>query len=126
MRKYNQKNIKWWVGTFSCVALFAVIIFFGWEKMSFIRNGVELEASIVQSSDSPLYIVEGQAPRAKHLKLNGREIFIDKEGFFREVLILQDGYSVTSLYAEDKFGKISEKEFKMYLNKNSSSFALNE
>ncbi len=126
MTKYNRKNIKWWIGTFSCVALFGVIIFFGWQKMSFIREGVRLEASISGATDSPLYIVEGKAPRAKHLKLNGREIFIDKEGFFREVLVPQPGYSVTSLYAEDKFGKISEKEFKMYLNKNSSSLALIE
>ena len=118
------KNIKWWIGFASCFALFAVIIFFSWEKMSFIRKGVELEATISLSRDSSLYIVEGKAPRAKHLKLNGREIFIDKEGIFKEILIPQPGYSVTSLYAEDKFGKITEKEFKLYVNNNSSSFAL--
>ncbi len=118
------KNIKWWVGFVSCFALFAVIISFGWEKMSFIRKGVELEATMSESEDSPVYLVEGKAPRAKHLKINGREIFIDKEGVFKEVLVPQPGYSVISLYAEDKFGKITEKEFKLYVNKNSSSFAL--
>ncbi len=113
------------MGFVSCFALFAVIIFFGWEKMSFIRKGVELEAKITESSESPIYIVEGKAPRAKHLKLNGREIFIDKEGTFKEVMVPQPGYSITSLYAEDKFGKITEKEFKLYIN-NNTSFALSE
>lgn len=125
METYKTKNIKWWMGFVSCFALFAVIIFFGWEKMSFIRKGVELEARITESSESPIYVVEGKAPRAKHLKLNGREIFIDKEGTFKEVMIPQPGYSITSLYAEDKFGKITEKEFKLYIN-NNTSFALSE
>ncbi len=123
MVKYRRKNIKWWVRLFSYGVFFGLIIFFAYHNMSFLRKGVELEASLTKATDSPLYIVEGKAPRAKHLKLNGREIFIDREGNFREVLIPLAGYSIISLYAEDRYGKITEKEFKIYIEKDSPTLS---
>ena len=72
--------MKWWVGIISCVALFAFIGFFGYEKMSFIFRGVKIQAQIVQDGSSTLATVKGVAEKATHITLNGREIFIDKDG----------------------------------------------
>lgn len=119
MVKYRRKNIKWWIKLFTYGVFFGLIVVFAYYNMSFLRKGIELEASLIKATDSPLYIVEGKAPRAKHLKLNGREIFIDREGNFREVLIPLAGYSIISLYAEDRYGKITEKEFEIYIEKES-------
>lgn len=39
------------------------------------------------------------------LTLNGKEIFTNEEGSFSHTLILEDGYTITSLRAHDRFGR---------------------
>jgi len=113
MREIKNKNMKWWLGIMSCVALFVVIGIFGYEKMCFVWHGVKIEATLEKDADTSLSVIKGVAAKAIHLTLNGREIFIDKEGNFYEVISTQPGYSVVTLSAEDKFGKKAEKKFEI-------------
>jgi len=124
MKEIKNKNIKWWIGIMSCVTLFAIIGVFSYEKMSFIWNGVKIQATIEQKSDSPLAIIRGKAPNANYISLNGREIFIDKQGNFTEVISMLPGYSVVTLEATDKFGKSAEKKFEIVREKDASAIAL--
>lgn len=116
--------MKWWLGTISCVTLFSIIMIFGYEKMFFMFHGVKIEASMVQSADSPLTIVSGKAEKAIYLSLNGREIFIDKKGNFSESIAVLPGFSVITLSAEDKFGKTAEKKFEMVKEESVPAVAL--
>ncbi len=104
--------MKWWVGIISCTSLFAIIFVFSYEKMCFVWKGVEIKATI-EESDSSLATVKGVADKATHLTLNGREIFIDKDGNFSESIAVLPGFSVVTLNAHDKFGKTSEKKFEI-------------
>lgn len=115
--------MKWWVGIISCVALFTIIGIFGYEKMSFIWNGVKIQATIDQSASSSLAIVRGVAEKATHITLNGREIFIDKNGNFSESIAMLPGYSIVTLDAKDKFGKTAEKKFEVVLEDNAKAIA---
>ena len=107
----------------SCVILFTIIVIFGYEKMSFIFKGVEIEATIEQKDDSSLAIVRGVAAKAKVITLNGREIFIDKEGNFSELIVVLPGFSIITLKAEDKFGKTAEKKFEIVMKEDAKAIA---
>ncbi len=123
MKNIKNKNIKWWVGTMSFVLLFGAIIFFSYEKMCFVWKGVELEVTMEEQENSSLVKIYGKAEKAKHLTINGREIFIDKEGNFEEYVSILSGYSIVEVKAIDQFGKIDKKEFKIIREKNAEAIA---
>lgn len=123
IQKLKNKNIKWWISRLSCTTLFLIIALFGYLKINFIIKGVEIKATLKQD-DSSLILVSGKAEKATHLVLNGREIFIDKDGNFSEVVGLIPGFSVITLNAEDKFGKTAEKKFEIVYEGNTEAVAL--
>jgi len=116
--------MKCWIGVVSCISLFAVIIVFGYEKMSFVWKGVEINAEIEEMGNSPLATIKGVASKATYLTLNGREIFIDKEGNFSESIVVLPGFSVITLNARDKFGKTALKKFEIVREGNAPAIAL--
>jgi len=123
MKIIKNKNIKWWIGIMSCVALFAIIMIFGYEKMSFIFNGIKIEAVLEQKDGSSVAVVKGNAEKAVYISLNGREIFIDKEGNFSESIVILPGFSIVTLNARDKFGKTAEKKFQVVVKENAKAIA---
>lgn len=123
LKSIKNKNLKWWLGIVSCLVLFLVIGIFSYEKMSFIFKGIEIEATIENKGDSSLATIKGIASKATYISLNGREIFINKNGDFSESVILLPGFSVVTINARDKFGKTAEKKFEVVKEENASSFA---
>lgn len=124
MKTIKNKDIKWWIGAIACFSLFAVIGIFSYKKMSFIFNGVKIEVKMEQKENSSLATIIGTAKNAKYIALNGREIFIDKEGNFSEIISILPGFSIITLNAKDKFGKTAEKNFKIVTEKNAEAIAL--
>ncbi|OGG67147.1 hypothetical protein A3I99_02350 [Candidatus Kaiserbacteria bacterium RIFCSPLOWO2_02_FULL_45_11b] len=47
----------------------------------------------------------GSAYNITHLWLNDRQIFTDEEGYFDEALVLENGYTITTLRAKDRYGR---------------------
>lgn len=113
MKDIKNKNIKWWLGFASCVSLFAIIGVFSYFKMSFVLNGVQIIANIEHEDGTPLATITGKAQNANYISLNGREIFIDKDGKFSEKVALIPGFSIITIDATDKFGKEKEKTFQL-------------
>ena len=122
-RVIKNKNMKWWVGIISCVMLFVVITIFSYEKMCFVFRGVKIEASIAKKNDSSLATVSGKASKATYISLNGREIFIDKDGNFSELIAVLPGFSIVTLDAHDKFGKTASKKFELVVEENAKAIA---
>lgn len=122
----RNKNIKWWLGVASCVMLFVAIGSFAFVKMKFLMKGVQIVAKIENPDTSTLTQIKGNAKNATYLSLNGREIFIDKDGNFSETIALIPGLSVVTLNAEDKFGKYAEKKFEVMYRANAGVVAYNE
>lgn len=94
--------------------------------MGFLWRGVQIAASIDRTDTSPLIQIKGNAKNATYLSLNGREIFIDKDGSFTEQVSLLSGLSVVTIDAQDKFGKVSEKKFEVMYQKNTGAVALGD
>ena len=55
-----------------------------------------------------LIYIEGQTKNSTRITLNGREIFIDEEGFFTERLLLYPGNNRITTRAYDRFDKEKE------------------
>jgi len=66
---------------------------------------------ITLSEELPLHhnvrqvTLSGSANNISRLWLNGRPIFTNPEGEFAATVILENGYTVTTLMAEDRFGR---------------------
>lgn len=64
-------------------------------------------------STTSLVTLKGSAHTVSFLTLNGRQIFTDEQGRFKESLLLQDGYNILLLEAKDRFGHIVEKRLEL-------------
>lgn len=95
------------------MALFLSISVYSYAKMRVVINGVKVKADIERTENSPLAFIKGNARNAIYVSLNGREIFIDKDGTFKEPIALLDGLGVVTLEAQDKFGHTSKKQFQV-------------
>ena len=93
--------------------------------MSFVLKGVQINAKIEHTLDTPLATVSGKAENANYITLNGREIYIDKDGSFKESIALIPGVSVITINAQDKFGNDKEKKFQIVYKESSPSVAFN-
>lgn len=58
-------------------------------------------------------ILSGTARNVSFLTLNGRQIFTDERGRFRELLLLHDGYNIMTLEAKDRFGHAETKQLEL-------------
>lgn len=52
--------------------------------------------------------LSGNAENISRLWLNGRPIYTDMQGNFKEALILENGYTKVTLRAEDRYGRETE------------------
>jgi Glucodextranase, domain B len=50
----------------------------------------------------------GTAQNVVVLRLNGREIHTDEEGRFEHTLTLENGYTIMTLEAEDRYGRVTD------------------
>ena len=52
-----------------------------------------------------VFVIKGQALDSKNVYINGREINIDENGNFEEALVLENGYTISTLRAKDRYGR---------------------
>ena len=71
------------------------------------QNGATYSQALIE--------IEGRARNIAYLNLNDRPIFTDKDGYFKEKLLLLPGYNIIKLDAEDKFKKSTEKRLEIIL-----------
>ncbi len=64
-------------------------------------------------STTSLVALVGHARNISFLTLNGRQIFTDEQGRFTESLLLEEGYSILTLEAKDRFGHTIEKRLEL-------------
>lgn len=113
MKSVRDKNIRWWISGFLIFLLIGGIITFAYFKMNFLWKGVTLQATIDRQPSSNIIWINGNAKNATYLSLDGREINIDRKGNFSEAIDLISGLSIITLKAKDRFGKVTEKQFKL-------------
>ncbi len=100
------------------VALVLVIVGYSGFQASKIISGPVIEVYSPMNGSTynqTLIEVEGKARNIAYLNLNDRPIFTDKEGYFKEKILLSQGYNVIKLDARDKFKKYTEKRIEVIL-----------
>jgi len=55
----------------------------------------------------------GQALRVNSLSLNGKDVFIDEAGNFKETLLIFHGLNEITLSAKDQFGRSTNKQLEL-------------
>ena len=96
--------------------LFLFIIVYGFFRSKDLIFGVKIKnVNIVDGAKVTESILEitGNAKNAINLTLNGREISVNQQGDFDETISLLSGYNIINIKAQDKFGKVDEKNYKL-------------
>lgn len=71
------------------------------------QNGATYNQTLIE--------IDGRALNTAYLNLNGRKIFTDKDGYFKEKLLLSPGFNIIKLDATDKYKKYTEKTLELIL-----------
>ncbi len=61
-------------------------------------------------TDTRIVTLAGQANNITKISLNGRQIFTDPTGYFREALVLENGYTIATIAATDRYGRTTKLE----------------
>ncbi len=112
-RMINIKKILR-LGLFS--SLFLFIIGYSIFQTKAISHGVSLDIENIKDGQifkGEVLTLVGQALHAVHLSINDREIVVDEKNSFSEELVLSPGYNIITIEAEDKFGKTTEKSYRV-------------
>lgn len=56
-------------------------------------------------SENRTVTLEGQANNIVSIELNGRTIYTDEGGYFKETVVLENGYTISTVRAKDRFGR---------------------
>lgn len=97
------------------------LVFVGIASYAFFRSkdaifGITIKSSVPSFSiqDDTQITLTGSAPHAAHFTINNREILLDSHGDFTDTFLLQNGYNVIELRAEDRFGREKKKVLQIY------------
>ena len=89
-------------------------VFQGWK----ILVGPVIEVSSPENGatySSPLIEITGRALNVAYLNLDDRPIFTDKDGYFKERLLMSPGLNIIKIDAQDKFKTKAEKIIQVIL-----------
>jgi hypothetical protein len=88
------------------LSLLCVILYIAFQaRFLIIGPQITLTAEPPTVNNQRLVTLEGTAQNISRLWLNDRQIFTDAQGNFEEALVLENGYTVTTVRAEDRYGR---------------------
>ncbi len=99
--------------------LIVIIAVFTYTRVQALIAGPEIIVSTPKDGETiteALVIVTGTARRIALITLDGRQIFTDETGHFKEELLLAYGYNILELKAQDNFGRITTQTLHLVLN----------
>lgn len=87
-----------------------LIVLLVWYVLFQARNFLNGPVITLNDTASPLHheriiTLEGTARNIVKLTLNGKEIHTTEDGAFRQPLVLESGYTIMTLHAQDRFGR---------------------
>lgn len=66
---------------------------------------VELDYEPNQVENTRTVKISGSASNIAKISLNDRQIFTDTSGYFSEALVLENGYTIATIKAVDRYGR---------------------
>jgi len=68
---------------------------------------IVLEPATDVATNARVVELRGRATNITRLWLNDRTIYTDETGYFTEALVLETGYTIATLRAEDRYGRVT-------------------
>jgi hypothetical protein len=104
LKEYSFRTlIKYWLLAILGILMFFFVLF----QARFLIMGPQI--TLTESPKTPgneRYIeIKGTAYNISRIWLNDRPIFTDAQGNFKEAIVLENGYTIATLRAEDRYGR---------------------
>jgi hypothetical protein len=95
------------IGVVLAIVIFCSYLIF---QARFLIAGPKLTLDHEPTVNNTARVIElsGTANNITYLWLNDRQIFTDEKGHFKEALVLENGYTITTLRAKDRYGRETE------------------
>ena len=91
--------------------LLLLILYILWQARFLIAGPrIVLTTEPARVHNERVVILEGTAANITNLSLNGRQIFTDPTGNFKEALVLENGYTIATIAARDRYGRVTKLE----------------
>lgn len=104
IRDYSFRTlVKYWL-----IAIITLLmVFFILFQARFLVTGPKIVLTEVPEGpqNERQIIIAGTAYNISRLWLNDRPIYTDAEGNFKEEIVLENGYTIATLRAEDRYGR---------------------
>lgn len=101
---YDFAWALWWLLRILCIS--ALLWYAFVQARPFIEGPrLTLRTPVAEPVDDRLITLSGTARNVTALSLNNRPIFTDEQGRWHERLVLENGYTILTLRAEDHFGR---------------------
>lgn len=98
------------IGLVLSIVVIALIFGYFWHQLSYLINPPAIK---IARPNSDLTIrekaieISGQTEPDVYLTVNGQELYVDKEGYFKGIVNLDSGLNILKFEAKDRFGKIN-------------------
>ncbi len=124
-RYINLRSILFYLFVAVGVLLFVIYVLF---QARFMLEGPQI--TLIDSAASPqtterLVTLEGTARNIVRMTLNGRQIYTDASGNFKEALVLENGYTIATLRAEDRYGRTTDIQKEYVHTQNQGELGIN-
>lgn len=117
MARNNTASI---IKSFLAIAVFLIIIGYTLFNSRLFIKGPQIIIDLPENgaviSDKPLINISGKAVNISHIEINGRQIYIEENDAFSESLLLDSGYNIIQVTAQDKFGREVKKTLQLAYN----------
>lgn len=111
-RKRIKRFIRVWIIIIVAIALLGYASF---QAKNFVK-GPTISVDYPKNGETvseTLLIVTGTAKNLSFITLNGNKIFTDEAGVFKEKILLSPGYNIVTIWAQDRFGRTTEKQLQI-------------
>lgn len=105
----TRREVKTLLKTFIIVTSFLLLLGYAGFRAENLIRGPELTITSPQTgttTNSALIEIRGTTRNISYVTLNGDKITTDKNGSFKNKLLLSYGYNIITVEAKDRFGKV--------------------
>jgi hypothetical protein len=116
--------------SFRSLCIYGVFLFFGacfvlyvLFQARFLIAGptIALSQNLANPQLERVVTLSGTARNIARMTLNGHAIYTDASGYFTEDVILENGYTIVTLQAEDRYGRIRKYSREFVYNHSTST-----
>ena len=103
--------VRYWITAIGILLMALFVVF----QARFLIVGPRIVITEIPAGpqNEPSITVSGTAYNISRLWLNDRTIYTDAQGNFKETIVLENGYTIATLRAEDRYGRTTTVERKL-------------